>query len=1022
MASVSPSQRNPRLLIVSVLAAILAGGIYGIAYELRTSQLQARLFTRFARELGFKVGAGPSHDIRFPIQGPYDMRLGYQQLPAVIERLTDQDFEVTAQARMSPQLLALTERGISPIYREKDQAGLEILDCRARPLFKARAPERVYERFEDVPPLLVDALLFIENRGLLDPERAMLNPAVDGDRLSKAVLDRALHLVNRGHASSGGSTLATQIEKFRHSPEGRTESVSEKLRQMTSASLRAYIDGKETMPRRQEIIRSYLNTVPLAAKAGFGEVNGLGDGLWAWYGRDFAEVNQLLMTYRDGDISPAPLRERRRALAFKQALIFKQADAYKQALSLMIAQRRPSHYLAKGAPSLGALTDSYLRLMAAAGVISPVLRDAALQAPLRLQAGPVAGPAPSFVDHKAATAVRATLSRLLDTPLAYDLDRIDLVARSSIDGDAQQIASRILRGLRDPAAARAAGLYGFHLLNSGDDPSKLSFSFTLLERGHGANLLRVQTDSSEQPFDINEGARLDLGSTAKLRTLITYLEVVSEFHARWSTLESGALAMQKADNDDPLAVWARDYLSGASDRSLAAMLDAAMNRSYSASPAEAFFTGGGLHRFANFEPKDNGRVLTVREALARSVNLVFIRLMRDLVRHHMFGTSHSASSILRDQADPRRRDLLVRFADKEGREYLARFYAKYRGKSPRETQDLLLRGRRATPARLASILFALEPEVGIDALTTFLSQRSTGAGLSERSVRALFDKYGPGRLPLADRSYIAGVHPLELWLVGFLRAHPEATLGDAVAASQTIRQEAYGWLFKSSNKSGQDVRIRSMLEFDAFGEIQRAWKRLGYPFDALTPSYAAAIGASGDRPAALAELIGIIVNRGWRLPVAKLESLEFAADTPFETRFRYRPAQAQRVLPEVVAATVRRSLVDVVQDGTARRLRGFVARPGGSRFDMGGKTGTGDHRVEVYGAAGRLVASRVVDRSATFVFLIGDQYFGTVMVYAHEPFAAKYRFTSAMPVQLLKSLLPVILPMFEQGACNRARN
>ncbi|HEX9719259.1 MAG TPA: transglycosylase domain-containing protein [Ramlibacter sp.] len=1022
MASVSPSQRNPRLLIVSVLAAILVGGIYWVAYELRTSQLQARLFTKFARELEFKVGAGPTHDIRFPTHGPYDKRLGYQQLPAMIDGLTGEGFEVTAQARMSPRLLALTERGISPPYREKDQAGLEILDCRARPLFRARVPERVYERFEDVPSLLVDALLFVENRGLLDPERAMLNPAVDGGRLLKAVFDRALRVVDRGHASPGASTLATQIEKFRHSPEGRTESVSEKLRQMTSASLRAYIDGKDTMPRRQEIIRSYLNTVPLAAQAGFGEVNGLGDGLWAWYGRDFAEVNRLLMTYRDGDIFPAPLRERRRALAFKQALFFKQAEAYKQALSLMIAQRRPSDYLANGAPSLGALTDSYLRVMAAAGVISPVLRDAALQAPLRLRVGPVAGPANSFVDHKAATAVRATLSRILDTPLAYDLDRIDLVARSSIDGEAQQTASRMLRSLRDPAAARAAGLYGFHLLSSGDDPSKLSFSFTLLERGDTANLLRVQTDSSEQPFDINEGARLDLGSTAKLRTLITYLEVVSEFHARWSTLESGALAMHKADNDNPLGRWALDYLSRASDRSLAAMLDAAMNRRYSASPAEAFFTGGGLHRFANFEPKDNGRVLTVREALARSVNLVFIRLMRDLVRHYMFGISHSASSILRDQADPRRRDLLVRFADKEGRQFLARFHAKYMGKSPREAQELLLRGRRATPARLASILFALEPEAGTDALKTFLSQRSTGAGLSERSIRALFDKYGPGRLPLADRSYIAGVHPLELWLVGFLRAHPRATLGDVVAASQSIRQEAYGWLFKSSKKRAQDVRIRSMLEFDAFGEIQRAWKRLGYPFDALTPSYAAAIGASGDRPAALAELIGIIVSRGRRLPVAKLESLEFAADTPFETRLRYRPAQAERVLPEEVAATVRRALVDVVQDGTARRLRGVLGRPDGSRFDVGGKTGTGDHRIEVYGAGGRLVASRIVDRSATFVFLIGEKYFGTVMVYAHEPFAAKYRFTSALPVQLLKSLLPVILPMLEQGACSRAGN
>ena len=46
------------------------------------------------------------------------------------------------------------------------------------------------------------------------------------------------------------------------------------------------------------------------------------------------------------------------------------------------------------------------------------------------------------------------------------------------------------------------------------------------------NYLRVQTDNLAQPFDINEGAKLDLGSTAKLRTLITYLEIVAELHAR----------------------------------------------------------------------------------------------------------------------------------------------------------------------------------------------------------------------------------------------------------------------------------------------------------------------------------------------------------------------------------------------------------------------------------------------------------------------------------------------------------
>jgi hypothetical protein len=39
------------------------------------------------------------------------------------------------------------------------------------------------------------------------------------------------------------------------------------------------------------------------------------------------------------------------------------------------------------------------------------------------------------------------------------------------------------------------------------------------------------------------------------------------------------------------------------------------------------------------------------------------------------------------------------------------------------------------------------------------------------------------------------------------------------------------------------------------------------------------------------------------------------------------------------------------------------------------------------------------------------------MVYVHEPDAVKYRFTSALPAQLLKTLAPVLLPMLDGRAC-----
>ena len=48
----------------------------------------------------------------------------------------------------------------------------------------------------------------------------------------------------------------------------------------------------------------------------------------------------------------------------------------------------------------------------------------------------------------------------------------------------------------------------------------------------------------------------------------------------------------------------------------------------------------------------------------------------------------------------------------------------------------------------------------------------------------------------------------------------------------------------------------------------------------------------------------------------------------------------------------------------------------------------------------------------TFVFVVDNRFFGTLTAYAHEPYAARYSYTSAMAVQLLKSLGPTLAPLF----------
>lgn len=89
--------------------------------------------------------------------------------------------------------------------------------------------------------------------------------------------------------------------------------------------------------------------------------------------------------------------------------------------------------------------------MADAGIIFPSLRDAALQQPLRLQDG-LPPPRPDLVHPKAVSALRTQLSTLLDVPRTYDLE-----AETSLDGEAQALATRVLAGLRTPAAAKETG-------------------------------------------------------------------------------------------------------------------------------------------------------------------------------------------------------------------------------------------------------------------------------------------------------------------------------------------------------------------------------------------------------------------------------------------------------------------------------------------------------------------------------------------------------------------------------------
>lgn len=870
-----PATRMPRTRRGGLLLGLVLGGLAGVlVLESQTSVLQALYFSRWSARLHYSVAPGGSPQIAFPVAGPFDERRGYTRLPLVLPQLQHEGYVITSQARQSEPLVDLIRRGIAPPFHEAPVAGLVIRDARGVPLHVGPDVRRpVWHTLQEIPPLVVESLLFIENRNIGERAGALANPAIDLGRSSKALALYVGRVLGFRWPLEGGSTLATQLEKFRHSPAGHTASPGEKLRQILGASLAAYHEGPATRQGRERIILDYLNTMPLGAVNGIGEVNGLAQGLSAWFGRDPAEVLDALR-------QPGASRAK--------------AMAYRQVLALLYSVHAPSYYLSREPGALEARIDAYLPLLRGAGVIDGALLEQVRG--LRLKFASTT-PAPMrFIERKAANAVRSELSGLLGVPNLYDLDRLDLQADTSIDAALQAQVREVLNHLADPRFVAAQGLRVPHLLEQGD-PAGITYSVLLMEALPTGNVVRVHTDTRNGPLDLNEGSKLELGSTAKLRTLVHYLELIAQLYDTLTPLPPQEIAATAANARDPLTRWAASTLFSTPTLTLEELLEQALGRKYSADPTESFFTGGGMHHFSNFEPEDDVHELSVRDALVRSSNLVFVRLMRDLVRFHAARLPYDAQAVLTDPTSPVRRQLLREIAAEE--------------------------------------------------------------------------------------------------------------------AQRTHRSVA--WLLRSHHHLAVENRLRTRIERDAFARMTPYWRRLGFPFERLVPSYATALGCSADRPMALAELMGILVNDGRRLPTYDITRLAFGSNTPYETVLARSPAAAEPVIRAPIARVLRGVLGEVVDKGTARRLRGTFVDAQGQPLPIGGKTGSGDNRHARFSRHGQLLSTHPVSRTAVFVFYLGERWYGVITASVEGPRSGEYAFTSSLPLAALKLMAPALEAALHPG-------
>jgi membrane peptidoglycan carboxypeptidase len=365
-----------------------------------------------------------------------------------------------------------------------------------------------------------------------------------------------------------------------------------------------------------------------------------------------------------------------------------------------------------------------------------------------------------------------------------------------------------------------------------------------------------------------------------------------------------------------------------------------------------------------------------------------------------------------DDDAPVRQAYLERFADEEGSVFLNRYIVDYGGLAPDARVEKLVLNAHKGPVARTVIFRSINPSADYAAYVKFMEVHEGREPVPEARLQKLYSAYAVDRYSLQDRAYLSGINPMELWLLSYWAQNPQATRRELMDVSRLMRIESYAWLYKSSKKHAQDTRIRILLEEDAFAHIQKRWARLGYPFEHLVPSFATAIGSSADRPGALAELVGIILADGKKMPVERFESLEFGKDTPYQTLLKLSPEEEpQQVLSPAIAHVVKGVLSEVVENGTAKRAKGSYRDAAGNLLPIGGKTGTGDQRYDEFAAGGRLLSSRVMNRTGTFVFYIGDRFFGTITAHVAGEDAEDYVFTSALSAQMLKILAPIINPV-----------
>ena len=129
--------------------------LLAIVYELKTNEIEATFFSWYSQDMNWEVDKGKNNRILFPLDGPYDITMGYSRLPDFQKQLENTGYVISRQARQSQKIQSLLRKGIAIPYDKKLAPGLRLNDKDGAQIYYVNLNTEQFSSFQAIPPLLV---------------------------------------------------------------------------------------------------------------------------------------------------------------------------------------------------------------------------------------------------------------------------------------------------------------------------------------------------------------------------------------------------------------------------------------------------------------------------------------------------------------------------------------------------------------------------------------------------------------------------------------------------------------------------------------------------------------------------------------------------------------------------------------------------------------------------------------------------------------------------------------------------